>query len=540
MRTKFAIGLLLTTVISFCASAELRSDLKKDKYGFVDENGKVVIKHQYAQVLPFQDGLAKVKKGDKWGYINSDNKAIIPIKFDEIGPFYNNEFALVRTGSNYGYIRKDGSYMIKPEWKAIGLPNAEGYIWVANNKNLQYAAKGLYKYDKQVLKAKYTNLGFYQKTDSVDYSDGHPFSSADASEITRNKTTLSTSDVPYIWTVTGGIFHNSGICDLTGQEVVPNKGKALGAPHDGLALNRSYNANKRAYTFNYFILGQKGKKLFKKDVVVDADNKQGCFPFKHGSAINIVGTQGYIINTQGVRTSNIYESVTAIADNCYSYSLNGKYGLLASDGSVLTDCVFSNMAGPKGDKPIFGVQDAQTKLWGMIDNKGEVVIPFNYALVYGCIHDRYYVKDNTGWGVLSADKRVIVAPVWSDMMPALNKDDNFMWVKKPSQKWECLDMTSDKVVHNFKLDEVTSFEKNGQSLVKNDSKYGVVNTKGEIVIPFMFQDKVGINDAREYLKKEGKSVMSSIDAYRYSVKKHPNIKKQVLQDRKVSDELWDY
>lgn len=540
MNTKTIFLAALASLASLCAGAELRSDFKKDKFGYVDDDGVVVIRHQYQQALPFEGGMAKVKKGDKWGYINEANKAVIPIKFDEIGPFFEEGFALVRIGANYGYIRRDGTYMIKPEWKAIGTPNKEGYVWVARSAELEYGAKGLYKYDRQILKPKYTCFGFYQKTDTTDYSDGHPFSMWQASEMTRNKSTLSTSELPYIWTVTGGVYHNSGICDLNGVELVPNKGKALGAPRDGMALTRSYSSSKKTYTFNYFILGQKGKKLFSKDVVVTADDRQGLYAFNNGVAVNIIDNQGYLINPRGTRVSQVYDFLSPWGDNLFMCKLGDKFGVLGPDGKAVTECKYADIMRPK-ENQIMGAKDADTGKWGMIDGSGREVIPFIYEGAAGFMKGRYYIKDSNGWGILSADRKVICAPQWSSISFAKNADDRYVWVQRvDGGKWQCLDMTIDRLVfHDLRLDEAAFFDPNGQATVVIDKKHGLVNDKGQVVIPAMFADYASLTQAREYLKSIGKPIMDNTEAYRYSLKWHPDIHKQTLSST-IDSTLWDY
>ena len=75
-----------------------------NKYGFINEDGFVVIKPQYDKVLPFQNGMAPVKIGEstydeyveefedyveikiggKWGFINDRGKFVFEPQFDNI------------------------------------------------------------------------------------------------------------------------------------------------------------------------------------------------------------------------------------------------------------------------------------------------------------------------------------------------------------------------------------------------------------------------------------------------------------------------
>ena len=60
-----------------------------EKWGFMDETGKVVIEYQYEDALSFSEGLGAVKIGDKWNYISERNVRVIDQEFAEAKPFHN-------------------------------------------------------------------------------------------------------------------------------------------------------------------------------------------------------------------------------------------------------------------------------------------------------------------------------------------------------------------------------------------------------------------------------------------------------------------
>lgn len=63
-------------LIAFC---------KGDKWGFVNTDGKVVIKPEYKKAKSFSNGLAAVFDGDKWGFINKRNVLVIDYGFVDAG-----------------------------------------------------------------------------------------------------------------------------------------------------------------------------------------------------------------------------------------------------------------------------------------------------------------------------------------------------------------------------------------------------------------------------------------------------------------------
>jgi hypothetical protein len=93
----------------------------KEKFGFIDKSGKIVINPQFDDISQFSDGLAAIaNKKDKdsdaiWGYIDKEGKIIINPQFKSAGDFKEGK-ALVGDGKKYGYIDKKGLYTINPQF----------------------------------------------------------------------------------------------------------------------------------------------------------------------------------------------------------------------------------------------------------------------------------------------------------------------------------------------------------------------------------------------------------------------------------------
>lgn len=56
--------------ITYWNEDELGLAIKKDKYGFINRKGKVIVPIIYDDAFPFYNGFASVKKGEKWFYID--------------------------------------------------------------------------------------------------------------------------------------------------------------------------------------------------------------------------------------------------------------------------------------------------------------------------------------------------------------------------------------------------------------------------------------------------------------------------------------
>lgn len=109
----------------------------KKKYGFIDRNGKFVIKPQFDYADNFSEGLASVRIGCNYGFINTKGKIVIQPQYSSAGKFSDglasvalakgNGITVKSKGKNYqlctfrdsglmGYIDKTGKIVIEPQF----------------------------------------------------------------------------------------------------------------------------------------------------------------------------------------------------------------------------------------------------------------------------------------------------------------------------------------------------------------------------------------------------------------------------------------
>ncbi|AHM61409.1 hypothetical protein D770_15775 [Flammeovirgaceae bacterium 311] len=86
-----ALGMVLL-VFSVAVSAQQLYPMRKyDKWGYIDESGRWVIKPQYQMAMDFHDGLAMVKDtyqgGEVWDFINEKGQKVIQSEYFGFGAF---------------------------------------------------------------------------------------------------------------------------------------------------------------------------------------------------------------------------------------------------------------------------------------------------------------------------------------------------------------------------------------------------------------------------------------------------------------------
>ena len=60
-----------------------------EKWGFIDDNGNLIIDSLYKDVQSFSEGLAAVCLSYRWGFIDKIGKTILDFKYPEVTNFNN-------------------------------------------------------------------------------------------------------------------------------------------------------------------------------------------------------------------------------------------------------------------------------------------------------------------------------------------------------------------------------------------------------------------------------------------------------------------
>jgi hypothetical protein len=83
-------------------------------YGFIDKNGLVVIDPMPLILYDFANGLALAYDGKKFGYIDKKGELKIQLQFDSARTFSDDHLARIHQDGKWGYINLNGEVVINP------------------------------------------------------------------------------------------------------------------------------------------------------------------------------------------------------------------------------------------------------------------------------------------------------------------------------------------------------------------------------------------------------------------------------------------
>ena len=146
-----------------------------NKFGFVDQQGNLIIPCEYDKVFPFKGKFAKVVIDDKFGYINKNNDELIPCKYAELDELHVNRNnpkgggkTLIRVKNDYKYqlLYQDGT-VASFEYDSIGMYSSGLVPFKQLNRYGYLDASG-----KEVIPAQYDQVFDFSKNQTRVLFDG--------------------------------------------------------------------------------------------------------------------------------------------------------------------------------------------------------------------------------------------------------------------------------------------------------------------------------------------------------------------------------
>jgi hypothetical protein len=502
-------------------------DYKTNRVGFIDTDGKVVIKPLYTNCSNFNGDFALVQDTTaRTAMINKVGKIVIPFDRQNISLCENGLLVL----ATYTKISN------------ISILNSQGKTIVPFGRYSQYATPPPARYFGEGDDVGHREFYWYQfRFDTSVYFKKYIGVKKDGKWAVINEQGKEVIPPKFDWI---GIFNKEaapimigkkyGVTDTAGKELVPAVYDNTILTYDNFVIateNKQTGVvssqNKLLIPFKYDGISQINHNAFLADTgknynvrygVINTNNKiiiplNNVFIEKFGTGYLVhkgnnyiavfdsIGTQktdfvsgyrltypvwemengkNYIVYNEKKREFIHYEKVVNLM-----YYRDKKWGLLDSTGYEVTS--------PKYDfrNKLFtnGIEVKEKDKWGVISNKGKLLLQQEYDDIERLNDNLLIVKKNNKYGLVS-EKFNIISPVKYDRIIIPYSSVNVTIQAMIDQKWACLDLNG-KEITPFKYDEIKPIQSNF-NLVRINKKYGLINSAGIELLPCIY-DYIQLN-----------------------------------------------
>ncbi len=120
----------------FQSSEGMRGIKRDDKFGFIDERGRLRIANRYDDIGEFHEGLAPFKLIGKWGFISTSDQVVINPNYEKVSNFQNG-LAIAKKIGKSGVIDRKGSPILTFQYDSIQfLPNKKFLLFAGGLRGL--------------------------------------------------------------------------------------------------------------------------------------------------------------------------------------------------------------------------------------------------------------------------------------------------------------------------------------------------------------------------------------------------------------------
>lgn len=302
-----------------------------------------------------------------------------------------------------------------------------------------------------------------------------------------------------------------GFIDTTGKLIINNEYDAVTPFSEGLSV---VSKNDTAYFIN------------KENTNTFQHYFSEALSFRNGIAAVKQGNKWSFINRQGQPMSDNYDEISELSDETYVVKSNGKYGALNQSGQVIIEPRFQKLGDFKngfayyiednkygfvskngfahkasfdwisdfneGNVAIF----KQDNLFGLINCFGNVVLPATMDLIVKAPKGNFLVVKGAQYGFYSA-AGCFITQVSYDYQKEKTADyytngTIFKLLKKNEQA--LVDANGRTSIDFGTYDEI-NFASNGLLRVKKKNKYGYVDRKLSLAIPYKYQIATDFSDS---------------------------------------------
>jgi|GEM_PF-2853230 len=227
---------------------------------------------------------------------------------------------------------------------------------------------------------------------------------------------------------------------------------------------------------------------------------------------------GYIDINGSIKIPLIYDDLRDFKNGFAAAKLDSKWGFIDEKGILVLEAKYSEVS----DFDEYKLARVVNKdKWGMINSKGKIIIPIEFLdnILYGYwkSEDLMVVTKTNGLlnlnysdGVYDREGNIIIPTIYDDIYIIRITDENYKTIRHEiyaslNSKWGMINTKNETIIPFVyeSRDCIRSF-KNGFAAVKVNERWGFVNTKGIRVIDTFFEIVNDFNGKMFEVRDKGK------------------------------------
>ncbi len=412
---------------------------------------ELITTKEYNMTEPFSNGRACVaihgndilKQSYFYGFIDENGREVIPLIYEYASSF-SGKRAMIKKNSKLGIVDLNGNIVVPIIYTQLGNDFSEGIIGAEKDEKFGYISIDgklvvPFNYD-------YTANGFVEGMGKV---------------------------------VKGSKI---GFVNANNEIVIPIEYDKAANFFNGIALV--------AIEDNYFLIDKTGRQI--------SENYSMMRGFSEGfAAVSNDNKWGYINKRGKLQIPLIYDGVdnfeNGLAFVFNKYSEKKKWGMINIVNQVIIPLEYDEISNSQ-NLDLFEVRNGDK--WGILDAEGKVILPINFDLLDVTNSSFIMAKKKAKYGWINSKNEILIPFIYDDFYTTKGFDAGLILVQSGG-KWGII-TKNNTVVQNMQYDEISYIDEDTKlARVKQNSKYGYINSAGKLAIPIIY-DNAG---EYSYMKK---------------------------------------